>query len=335
MTPRGILLLALVAIPFGACGGVNDPEAAGPGPAAPSPSPAVATTAMSREQEVAPGVVVRVDVSSTGGDERRTWLNVQVAHDNRTPAAVPLDGPTLHCAGSAGEGRPRGPRLVATGSGGRTVGVEMPPDADGVPLRACRAPAYVAVGGSRWALGPDDLEYLNAELARDPGRPYRWVATDDRFSAGYQVVVVPGITADQAISVLKPRRGAPDPDDFDRVVVADHGDGVVLFGWGLVPDEQVAALSRIEGLAATVGNTGGADDRILVARRGKVVRYFDPLVDENYAGTPPLPQEKGLDLVDDTGPAAWTLIERLTEVHITRDWLLDHRHPGFRLRDWQ
>lgn len=335
MTTRGILLLALGAVPLAACGEVNDPEAAGAGPAAPSSPTATTTAGMAQEQEVVPGVVVRVNVSSIGGDERRTWLNVQVGHDNRTAAAVPLDGPTLHCAGSEGEGRRRGPRLVATGSGGRTVGVEMPPGADGAPLRVCRAPADVTISGSRWALGPDDLEYLNAELARDPDRPYRWVATDERFSAGYQVVVVPGITADEAIRVLKPLRGAPDPDDFDRVVVADHGDGVVLFGWGLVPDEQVAALSRIKGLAATVGNTGGADDRILVARRGKVVRHFDPLVDENYAGTPPLPQEKGLDLVNDTGPAAWTLLERLTKVHVTQDWLLDDRHPGFRLRDWR
>ncbi len=60
-----------------------------------------------------------------------------------------------------------------------------------------------------------------------------------------------------------------------------------------------------------------------------MVRSFDPFLDHNYVKTKPLPEEKGLDLENDTGPASWTLLERLTKVHITQDWLMDHGHPAY------
>ena len=69
--------------------------------------------------------------------------------------------------------------------------------------------------------------------------------------------------------------------------------------------------------------------KILVARKGTVVRSFDPFLGQDYLKTKHLPEEKGLDLENDTGPASWTLLERLTKVHITRDWLMDEGHPAY------
>lgn len=322
----GVTLLA-------GCGDVNAPVAGS------TPSSTPTSVRMGEQQEVVPGLAVRVSISSTGGDERQTWLNVTVSYENRSAGDLPLPPPTLHCAQADAPGEPRdlGARREqmtwADTSAGRVLEMLLPPGTGGEPLTECRAPSYVALGDARWQLGASDLEYLDAELARDPGRPYRWVDADDRFSSGYQVVLVPGASAAEALSALAPVRRKVSQERFWAVRVAEHDDGVVLFTWGLVSDERVVALSRISGLAASYGNTVEGDDHVLVARDGRVVRSFDPFLAQTYDKSRPLPEERGLDLENDTGPAAWTLLERLTALHVTRDWLLDAAHPAYLLGD--
>ncbi|HVK28111.1 MAG TPA: hypothetical protein VM575_07205 [Nocardioides sp.] len=284
------------------------------------------------QQEVSPGVLVDVSVASVGGDGQRAWLSVMVDYDSSSDAEVPLDPPTLRCAESDGAGQARQSDLTVAGSGGMQVDLLMPPGDDGDPLTTCSAPAYVEIGPARWKLADEDLEYLNEELAREPGRPYSWVATDESFSVGYQVVVVPDASAAEALDALGPNRRKVSQERFWAIRVGEHDDGVVLFTWGLVGEEQVVALSRIGGLAASYSTSEDGGDQVLVARDGKVVRSFDPFLDQDYLTTKHLPEEKGLDLENDTGPASWTLLERLTKVHITQDWLMDEDHPAYLIK---
>ncbi|WP_377321149.1 hypothetical protein ACFJIY_18620 [Pimelobacter simplex] len=325
-----------------ACGEVNAPATPSPGPTAPAAAtattPAPSPSAMGEAQDLGRGLSVRVSIDSTGGDARQTWLSVMVSYENHTSGSLTVPAaPSLHCAQSAAAGLPRahGPgdqEAVPGGlSGGQGYDLLLPPDAGGRPLTACRAPAYVAVGGARWRLGRDDLAYLNNELARDPGRPYRWTDADPRFSSGYQVVFVPGASAAEALAALAPVKRKVSQERFWAVRVAEREDGVVLFTWGLISDERIVALSRIGGLAASYGNTVEGDDHVLVARDGRSVRSFDPFLDYAYDKSRPLPEEKGLDLENDTGPASWTLLDRLTSMHVARDWLLDPGHPAYLL----
>ncbi|NYI46094.1 hypothetical protein BJ993_003174 [Nocardioides aromaticivorans] len=287
------------------------------------------TPASGGQQEISPGLPIDIVVESVGGDGQRPWLNVRVDYSNSTGTEQPLDPPTLHCAQSDGAGQALQDDLTVGWSGGVQVGLLMPPGDDGEPLTACHAPAYVEIGSGRWTLSEDELDYLNEELAREPGRPYSWAATDDSFSSGYQIVVVPDATAAEALEALGPNRRKVSPERFWAIRVAEHDGGVVLFTWGLVDEDRVVALSRIGGLAASYGNTVNGDDHVLVARDGKVVRSFDPFLGQDYLKSKHLPEEKGLDLENDTGPASWTLLERLTKVHITRDWLMDEDHPAY------
>ncbi|MBU2695972.1 hypothetical protein [Pimelobacter sp. 30-1] len=340
MEGRGRRLTALApalaaAVLLAACGAVNDPVPAGAPPSTPPSTPAT-PAAIGEQQEVGRGLVLRVSADSAGGDDRRSWVNVMMNVENRTAGDLPFPRPALRCAQSDALGEPRDPAtdddiLPAGASAGRGFELLLPPGADGAPVRTCRAPAYVEVGDARWLLTRADLEYVNAELRRDPGRPYRWTAIDDRFSSGYQVAFVPGATAAEALAALAPVKRKVSQERFWAVRVAERDDGVVLFTWGLISDERIAALSRIDGVAASYGNTVNGDDHVLVARDGRVVRSFDPFLAYAHDRSRPLPEEKGLDLEEDTGPASWTLLERLTSMSVTEEWLLDPAHPAYLL----
>lgn len=281
------------------------------------------------QQEISPGLLIDVSMASVGGDGQRSWLNVTVTYDSDSDVELPLPPATLHCAESDGAGQALRDDLTVGGSGSMEVGLLMPPGADGEPLRSCSAPAHVEIGPGRWKLADEELDYLNEELAREPSRPYSWVATDESFSVGYQVVVVPDATAAEALEALGPNHRKVSQERFWAVRVAEHDDGVVLFTWSLVSEEKVVALSRIGGLAASYMTSEDGGEQILVARNGTVVRSFDPFIGQDHLKTKQLPEEKGLDLENDTGPASWTLLERLTKVHITRDWLMDEDHPAY------
>ncbi len=323
---RTVPALLVCAVMLVACG---DQDASVPASAEPSATRDPVRTGT--EQTVSPGLVVGVGFESVGGDGQQAWLNVMMSYDTRAGAELPLPSPTLRCAQSDNAGQARSADATIAGSGGRTVELQLPSAADGSPLRTCSAPVHVAIGSARWRLEPHEVEYLNEELARDLGRPYHWIATHGQFSSGYQVVFVPDMTADEALRILDPIRREPAEDDFDRVVLAEHERGVVLFTHAYVPDSYVRALSR-GGLAASYGNTVNGDDHVLVASDGEVIRSFDPFLDHDYEKTKRLPQEKGLDLENDTGPASWTLLERITGIHVTQDWL-ESSHPAYLLED--
>lgn len=331
-----------------------------PGP--PSTDPAVVPgeprlTPLGEYHDWSDALRIRVTSEGVDRDARGAWLAVAVRVENAAAEAQPIPEIELSC-----DARDAGARIatgepVPTSVGGNAAvefGLRLPLSGDrrsGAPVPECVGSASIdlwaldAEGGGgtferAWAVPADVVDALNAARpnagpppagpATDPGRPYAWV---DQHASGYQVVVVPGITADAAIRVLEPLRGAPDPDDAERVVVAEDPGGVVLFTSSGVAERYVRALSRGGRLAASYANTVEGDDHLLVARDGKVVRSYDPYADEAFDGSAPLPQEAGLDFENDTRAASWTLLERLTGIAISEQWLLGGSHPAFRLRD--
>ncbi|KRC55112.1 hypothetical protein ASE19_06680 [Nocardioides sp. Root79] len=301
------------------------------------------------------GLRVRVTVKEVGSDKDGPWVTttMRVKNVGQKRIALPMLG--LDCAEPMTSGYATGPSsLIAPG---RSKTVEVPLYVRGMsddyyaPVQPCGAsgsismlvssgqPDYTMSESDGWRLDPDSLSDLNALLPftppggepKDPDRPYAW--TEGEYAPeAYQVVSIPGMTYEQAIRILDPVRGSPTWDDYDRVIVAEHERGVVLFTYGYLPDRYVRALSR-EGVAASFASSINADTHILVARRGRVVRSFEPMLGQDFKKSKPLPEEKGLDLEYDTWPASWTLLERITGIHITEEWLLGADHPGFRLRD--
>ncbi|WP_156391625.1 MULTISPECIES: DUF6461 domain-containing protein [unclassified Nocardioides] len=325
-----------------------------------------ARTNLGEYADLGDGLRVRLDITDVGGDELGPWLTVTMRTDNQGADPQPVPRAELHCEQSDDPGMPwtdddadsSGPedRVLAGDSFERNAKLLLPGDSHmGGPIPECEGEAYLAaatygddwnnaLASAEWSVPAAIVDELNEarldaqpsptlppEPAKDPDRPYAWV-DQDQYSSGYQVVVVPGIDAAQALKALAPIRRKASRDNFWAVVVAEREEGVVLFTYGLIPDERVQALSR-GGIAASYGNTVNGDDHVLVARDGKVVRSFDPFLDFDYAKTKPLPEEKGLDLENDTWAASWTLLERLTKIHVTEEWLFGAEHPAYLLDD--
>ncbi|MFD0805126.1 hypothetical protein ACFQ0K_03420 [Nocardioides caeni] len=274
-------------------------------------------------------------MDSVGGDGEQIWLTTSVSWDgwDAPPDSRLSVAPTLHCSSSKQAGSSRSATTVDAGhgGGGQLVDLLMPADESGEPLTECRAPAYIAIGSTHWQLGPIDLDYLNSELAKTPGRPYSWVDTDARFSSGYQVVVVPKMSTAEAKGILDLEGQADFAGDGEGVLVAQRGGAAVLFTWfDVVPEESMRALSR-DGTVASYSTTVNGDDHVFVAINGKAVRSFDPFLDHDYLGTEPMAEEEGLDFEGDTRPASWHLLERVTSVPITPEWLLEDEHPAYLL----
>lgn len=96
-----------------------------------------------------------------------------------------------------------------------------------------------------------------------------------------------------------------------------------------MPDAAVA-LSAGGGTVVSVFWNVNAQMQFLLARDGKLLRRFDPLLPELVSEGAPLAEEK--DLVfgehdDDPRETALALAGRLTQAHVTRRWLLDGAHP--------
>lgn len=220
-------------------------------------------------------------------------------------------------------------------------------------------PDYTESEDPGWRVDPDTLAELNATLPfvmpggepKDPDRPYAWVE-DDQYTNGYTVIFVKGRGVADVLKILGGvRRDAgvldgsevadlhdevADPNTYDGPTVltaAEHDGGVVVnvpFGYYVSP-RRARALSR-GGVAASYGNTVNGDDHVVVARRGRVVRNFDPFLDDSYDRNGPLREEEGLDLAYDTGPASWTLLERLTAIHVEQPWF-DGPQPTYVMED--
>jgi Family of unknown function (DUF6461) len=126
---------------------------------------------------------------------------------------------------------------------------------------------------------------------------------------------------------------APYPDGMGNDTVAiDALAGAAVCaqanGWAGVDEARAAALSAPGPYIATYRSVN-ADMLVVVARDGRVVRAFDPLL---YDGSGALREELGLPFGQPGKPvaAAFALAERLTGIRLTRAWLLEAPHPTYR-----
>lgn len=348
--------LVVVATAVTACGDTPSDDRAQAAASSSASGPADELRRIGEPIEVG-GLRVRVDVTEVGSDEDGPWLlaRVQVENLGRTSVALPslslvcaeptTNGYSVNDATSVGPGRTvsRDVHLLITDTGRSEEEYfdPIPPCGDTASISVWTTtgqPDYTESESAGWQLAAASLAELNATLPftrpggepKDPDRPYAWV-DGDRLGEGYQVVSVPGMTAVEALRIIDPIREVTSSDELRGVVIDELDGGVVLFTYWLIPDRYLRELSR-GGIVASFGNTVNGDYHILVARDGKVVRSFDPFMDEDYMPSKPLPEEEGLDLEYDTGPASWALLERLTSMHLSPDWL-DQDRPTYLLAD--
>lgn len=338
--------------------GTNDPTAAGAYDGG-GASPTDHGTADSRdlrplgEAIELGGFRVRVTVREVGGDEDGPWLVARMRVTNIGKKSMALPGLRLRCANAGTIGYETSGAMSLRPGRSRKVDVRLFVVSTGddyyAPIQPCEGTASISVWATTgkpdytesesdgWQVDADTLEQLNSRLPftppggepKDPDRPYAWTDGESGPEA-YQVVSVPGMTAAEALRILEPIRQVRSPDALRRVVIDELDGGVVLFTHWFVSDDHLRRLSR-GGLAASYSISINADTHIFVARNGRVIRSFDPLIAHNYLKTKPLAEEEGLDLKYDTGPASWTLLERLTKIHIPESWIYDD-HPAYLLR---
>jgi hypothetical protein len=180
----------------------------------------------------------------------------------------------------------------------------------------------------------------------DPGERYAFIEDGMAFDA-YCLTIVQGQEVDavlRAFSVIvatetlltfghQPRMSAPYPlgEGNDTVFVDTFGGAVVAAefnGWAGTEEQRARTLSAI-GSHTALYRSVNADMRFVHARRGAVVRTFDPLL---YVAEGALAEEEGLPFGWPGRPAAAALmlVERLTGVRLERSWLLDVAHPTYR-----
>ena len=86
------------------------------------------------------------------------------------------------------------------------------------------------------------------------------------------------------------------------------------------PFDRIRKLSS-KGVAADFTTTVELDTYVTVARRGKQIRQFESGFKPPKQGA--LPEEKGLDFGakgQNIFATSWAFLERLTRIHVTRDW---------------
>ncbi len=190
----------------------------------------------------------------------------------------------------------------------------------------------------------------SAEIS-GPWEAYRWVSSDLRMDA-FCIAAIPSIDAavvvDSYACHLDSRRDAlfqeqygmavpyPEGGGNDTVQIDRLGDVVVAMeanGWAGVEDPRPAELSR-GGTYVAVYRNVDALMQVVVARRGRVERTFDPLI---YDAEGALPDEAGLPFGEPYGAdvAMLALLERLTGVRLTQEWVLEQRHPAYTRDPWQ
>ena len=124
----------------------------------------------------------------------------------------------------------------------------------------------------------------------------------------------------------------------DLIQVSSIGDAVVIYepnGWHGVDEELAVVLSKGGRYAAYYWNVN-AVMRFVFAVDGHIERGFDPLL---YEADRERALAEELDLpfaAGDTeslipGQASLALIERLTGLEITREWLLATPHPTYQI----
>lgn len=126
-------------------------------------------------------------------------------------------------------------------------------------------------------------------------------------------------------------------DDFawasEYLQVDALGDWAVFvspWGWATSLEEITAAISA-GGEAVSLFWNVNAVMSVVVAQNGRVVRSFDPLLDDD--GGERLPEELGLPFGEPGSPRAASLVlaERLTGQAVDFDWLISRRRRTFRV----
>ena len=122
----------------------------------------------------------------------------------------------------------------------------------------------------------------------------------------------------------------------DLVQISSIGNAVITFepnGWHGVEGEIASSLSQRGRYVAYFWNVN-AVMRFVFAESGLILRDFDPLLYEADRDRA-LPEELDLPFPSGStdsltpGQASLALIERLTGVEITREWLLAEPHPTY------
>lgn len=115
------------------------------------------------------------------------------------------------------------------------------------------------------------------------------------------------------------------------VQIDELGDGLMIYSpYGFRPFARIVALSP-RGVAAAFTTTVELDTSIRVAKNGKLIRDFDPFFYDRHERKGALPEEKGLGFGSRQTPFApsWRLIDRLTSLHVEKDWLYNTSHPTY------
>ena len=182
----------------------------------------------------------------------------------------------------------------------------------------------------------------------DPWDSYRWLIEGPDPDA-YCVTAIEGAWVDRVMDVFACDRGTrrdatfadqlamslPYPEGWGNdTIQIDELDGYVVCvennGWAGTEDPRPRQLSS-GGLYVAVYRNVNAVMQVVVARDGTIQRVFDPLLYDAHGA---LPAEAGLPFGDPALAtlAMWTLLDRLTGLHLTRSWLLEQPHPAY-LRD--
>lgn len=125
----------------------------------------------------------------------------------------------------------------------------------------------------------------------------------------------------------------PYPDGYgnDTIQIDELAGAVVCIeanGWAGIDEGRARRLSGA-GQYVSAYRSVNADMQVVCARGGEIVRVFDPLL---YDAEGALEEEAGLPFghPGQPAPAAFALIERLTGVRLTREWVVDQPHPAYR-----
>jgi hypothetical protein len=179
----------------------------------------------------------------------------------------------------------------------------------------------------------------------DPVAAYSWIELDPVMDA-YCISVAVGADAERAAAAFgcdpSSRRMATFAEQWDMAMPYPQGGGndtvqidmlgtavvcVEANGWGGVDQARAERLSCGGRYISTYRNVNAVME-VVHAAAGAIVRAFDPLL---YDAAGALPEEAGLPFGHPGSPAAagLAMIERLTGVALTREWLLDLPHPAY------
>lgn len=181
---------------------------------------------------------------------------------------------------------------------------------------------------------------------------YAWIEGEWQ-SLGCCIALAEGLSAEEALGrlVTNPSTGVDRPEVIRRwteghMPYATSVEATTLDGWAVIVEpigyqatlvEPLARLSEDTRVGVVYWNVN-ADMAFMWTVHGILIRHFDPLLFENENWAPgPLPEEKGLAFgLPHPRASAMALLERLTGVHLTREFLDDrdswqavghHPHP--------